>query len=84
MPEERASKRYKPSADEVVNPYLADNEGDSDNFHTWSAPKKKLGFEKSSANGLQDAPLTNFVRHQTTAEQALKAEVCFDCSENAN
>ncbi|KAK9352125.1 P-loop containing nucleoside triphosphate hydrolase protein [Lipomyces doorenjongii] len=74
MPEERASKRYKPSADEVVNPYLADNQDDSDNIYTRSAPKKKLGFEKSSANGLQDAPLTNFVRHQTTAEQALKVE----------
>ncbi|KAK9368089.1 P-loop containing nucleoside triphosphate hydrolase protein [Lipomyces kononenkoae] len=71
MPEERATKRYKASADEVVNPYLAD---DSDISFTQSAPKKKLGFEKSSTNGSLDAPLAKFVRHQTSASQALKAE----------
>ncbi|KAJ8096873.1 P-loop containing nucleoside triphosphate hydrolase protein [Lipomyces tetrasporus] len=75
MPEERAPKRYKPSADEVVNPYLADNQDDSDNFFPRSAPKMKLGIEqRSGVNGFQDAPLSDFVRHQTSAEQALKAE----------
>ncbi|KAK9456145.1 P-loop containing nucleoside triphosphate hydrolase protein [Dipodascopsis uninucleata] len=71
MSEERASKRSKTSSTPSNNPYLAHMQDGSEDEQ--APPSRKITLQKGNSNGEQD-PLREFIKHKSTASNAVKAE----------